>query len=707
MAKAEIIIAEMRNLVSGLDEGLFELRTAKSVLTNYTSMYAVDHTLGPAVQQAIDWADEQLPDVRRRLAMAEALEQEPAPGWPAGYVEMADDTAISTVPPDEAKQNGIDAAEALLSGDGDLDPELAAEIQANMNDPYFADGFASAASPEELSDVIWEMNNKHQWLGSDENPNGEDRATYLSLLEGIGGTLGTATRNVGTLALPNDYGQQWVDVLTSGPEDHKDEAGTERGGHPQALAVLLGEGTYSTEFLDHVSTELYNFERSFDGEPVWGPRAEDPMAVTIWDGTGRPASDVMPYVMTALGNNPQAAQNFFNGGDTVEVEINGEKVQINERLQYLIQDRTWRPGHGSDDGSGLGAALEAATTHFRDRTENGQISAQIASQTFALIGDKTGEGSGGNWYALGLDADAGWQMWGGMRDNVANMMADYAPDLLQMATMGEGGNPLGGDWHSENAPGFPDGMPYGAIMDIDLMARIMGTLGTDQDHVNTVLSGAYVAQQLSMSGTLDSAIQQNPDIAVLLVSDQSPDLIDNAASMGANGLGWIINAAYQGDADDEELQKKKAQTWANVLNAASVAPFVPKIEGEWLQWGVDQAKAQALNAIKNAPDADANAVYGQLSDETTNKLVQNSLNQLLQAGYLDQSVYDAANQGTGGPYKSPYEFEGLVDPGPPPTFNFDADPDSAFGQWYIEWAPRSWLQNEVRDPYKDEFPDVG
>lgn len=703
MAKAEIIIAEMRNLVSGLDEGLFELRTAKSVLTNYTSMYPVDHTLGPEVQQAIDWADEQLPDVRRRLAMAEALEQEPAPGWPAGYVEMADDTAISTVPPDEAKQNGIDAAEALLSGDGDLDPELAAEIQANMNDPYFADGFASAASPEELSDVIWEMNNKHQWLGSDENPDGEGRATYLSLLEGIGGTLGTATRNVGTLALPNDYGQQWVDVLTSGPEDHKDEAGTERGGHPQALAVLLGHGVYATDFLDQVSTEVYNFERSFDGDAVWGPRAEDPMSVVIWDGTGNPAIDVMPYVMTALGNNPQAAQNFFDGGDTVEVEINGEKVQISERLKYLIQDRTWSPSDGSDDGSGLGAALEAATTHFRDRTENGQISAQIASQTFALIGDKTGEGSGGNWYALGLDADAGWQMWNGMRDNVANMMADYAPDLFRIAAMRQG-DTLGGDWHAGTAPGFPDGMPYGAVMDDELMAKIMGTLGTNEDHVNIVLSGAYVAQQLSMTSRLDEALRENPDQAVLFITGQSSDFVDNAGSLSASGLGWIINNAYQGDRSDEELQKKRAAAWANVLNIASVAPFVPEVKGEWLQWGVNQAKAQALDALRNSPNADANAIYGQMDEDSQEALRNSTLNQLLQAGYFDESVYAEANERTGGPHKAPSEFAGVIDPGPPPTFNFEHE---NFPDWYINYGPRSWMQNELTDPYNSQWPNVG
>jgi hypothetical protein len=74
----------------------------------------------------------------------------------------------------------------------------------------------------------------------------------------------------------------------------------------------------------------------------------------------------MAGIMSALGNNPAAAQSIFAGADTVTVEICGEDLVVWDRLKYLICDRTWAVD--PTNGGSLGSALVAATTVLRDRS---------------------------------------------------------------------------------------------------------------------------------------------------------------------------------------------------------------------------------------------------------------------------------------------------------------------------------------------------
>ena len=166
---------------------------------------------------------------------------------------------------------------------------------------------------------------------------------------------------------------------------------------------------------------MYDDERAFSAEhggAVWAPRASG--FTTAGAGIHDPSTtgqyvDPLVGIMSALGRNPEAAQRFLSGGGTTTLEVDGVELEVGSRLTYLVVDRTWA-AHGNP-GDALGSALAAATTTFRVRDARGRTSAEIAGQTFALVGEQTGEG------AEPWRGDQGRQMWAGMRVHVSQMLA--------------------------------------------------------------------------------------------------------------------------------------------------------------------------------------------------------------------------------------------------------------------------------------------
>lgn len=144
----------------------------------------------------------------------------------------------------------------------------------------------------------------------------------------------------------------------------------------------------------------------------------------------------------------------------------GQKVQVGERLRYLLQERTWAERDHSGEGDGLGKALRAATIAFRNRDASGMTSASIASQTIALVGSKTNEGSDGGWFGIGKDDS--WKMYTGMRDEIADIVADYAPDLFREYSDAQGAeDTLGPPWSLRDNPADLPGGPYGMVFNRD------------------------------------------------------------------------------------------------------------------------------------------------------------------------------------------------------------------------------------------------
>ncbi len=685
MAKAEIVVEEMRNLVTGVESGVERLTDAKRELTNGLDTFEIDHSLGANVQKAIDWGDTELPGVRRRLSLAESLEGS-NPEWPAGTAKI-DESQISDVPPDEAQQAGQEAAQEFLDSNGEVSPELAEQIEQNMNDPYFAAGFGENADPEQVAAVLDTMDAQVEATNMPQELRNR-------MVESVGTTLGTATRNTGDLAMPDGYSQQWSEAITA---DTHPEGGDAPQNQAQYLALLMQQGTYSRPFLNEVGDTLYEYETNADGQ-VWGPKHNhmDP----VMDTNGDKVVDVMAGYMGALENNPLAAQDFFSQGGNVEVDIEGDKVQMNERLKYMIQDRGWAHTTDPSNGGQLGGALEAATTHFRNDEATGEQSAEIASQTFALLGDVTGDGASDGF--MGMGASEGWQMWEGMRGNVANMMANYGSDALRVA----------GSQDADDIPPWTqgpesdllgEGAPYGASLDPELYQQILGTFGKDgQDaHLETVLAGVSAASQIRMQVALDKSLDDGtpPPAPVAMLEGNNIPALSTATNEMATTLGFVINGAYHGALDEEELEQKRQEMKSNVFGAVTAVPVWGQA-AEWSKYGFEQITGMMKEEIKNT-DPDASGEFGDLSGNEKDSLEKMMLNQMLAEGYFDDQYIDEANQG-GDRYGAPPE-DAIVPGSDPPQFDFDSQ---AYQDWKRDKFPMDdFLNSHVYPPFTESLND--
>lgn len=691
MAKAQIIVEEFRNLVTGVESGKERLSDAKLDLTNALNRFDINHDLGAQVQNAIDWADTELPGVRRRLSLAESLENS-NPEWPAGTVEI-EETAISTVPPGEAQQNGEDAAQALIDSRGDISPELAAEIAANANDPYFAAGLANNLSPEQIANLL----NTYDALAysrGEENHDMSDERTQL--ITGLGTVFGTATRNTGDLAMPPEYADQWSSAITAPVHEQDGDAPEDQA---QYLALLMSQGVYSRPFLNEVGDDLYAYENEGEDGAVWGPKSNH-MDPVVDPATGRPVVDVMAQFMVSLSHNPLAAQDFFSDGGTEEVDVEGTKMQINSRLQYLLQERTWDHNADASNGEYLGLALDAATTTFRNGEETGATSATIASQTFTLIGDITNDDASGG--VMGIGSSHGWQMWNGLRGPMADMLASYAPDLMRVARTGQPDGAVNNGWTvGPETDLLGDNAPYGAAMNPAMIQQILGTFGKEgqQEHLDTVLAGVGAASQWRMSQALQNALDDGtpPPAPVAMLEGQNVPGLTTATNEMAATLGWVINGAYRGALDDEELEQKAAEARSQIFGALTSLPGLEPAS-EWGKFAFEQVTSQIEDAMGES-EGTASGDYSELSSSEKEDLERMILNQMLASGYFDQQYIDEANQG-GDRYAGP-PAEAIVPGSNPPEFDFESE---AYGEWLRDKFPMDdFLNSNVYPPFNEHL----
>ncbi|MFI6817241.1 hypothetical protein ACIBG7_32915 [Nonomuraea sp. NPDC050328] len=178
----------------------------------------------------------------------------------------------------------------------EVNKQALAQLEKHAKDPQFALKLLNALGPEKFKDVA-------ATAVLDEKDKDAQR-----LLAALGTALGAASAQLSS---------EWRRGLTS---DLK--LGPHRG-----LARVLTHGTYNSAFLLEVARKMDAAQRASISS---GSHGRHPMA----------------DVMTALGKNPAAAQDFFNSGDT---------------LKYYTTVHAL-----GDGGLAVGAALEAATITFRD-----------------------------------------------------------------------------------------------------------------------------------------------------------------------------------------------------------------------------------------------------------------------------------------------------------------------------------------------------
>ncbi len=377
MATASIDIAQMSSLVSAMETASSTVGQSKTSMSGVLEGVDLDTSSVSRLDGVETWVADQLPGVRRRLAMAEAIEAQ-TPGQQ--FIVTIDESLLSTLTPEEAREAARRAAE-LIEENG-LDPTVSDEVldqygipqelldllQANSTDPYFAQELARTTDPKAVAILVSEVSAYRQ--RAVDNPlvdHEEVDAQYESLLSGLGGALGLATRTSADLRLPNDIRDRWVEAVATPYTGLDDDAFP---GQASALALVISRGQFSTPFLFYAAQQLYGGEQLL-GREAWG--SEIPLVAPGGDSFGDPLAGVL----AAMGTNPEAAQWVFDDSTTGTVEIEGVEVDTSGFLEYCLR-RGWQ----SDGGAGFQAALQAAVTPFEGGST---VSADIAAHASELI----------------------------------------------------------------------------------------------------------------------------------------------------------------------------------------------------------------------------------------------------------------------------------------------------------------------------------
>lgn len=683
MVMASIDIDAMDSLLSTMRTAGTEFQGRRTDLRNILFNESLPTGSVAPLTTAAQWCSDQVPDLTRRLALAHLVQSQDVS---LGGVVEIDESMLSDLSPAQAQALAQDLAETLNSGKPLSDEQLAILIE-NAHDPYFAVALMNAVPPEQLAVEVERLSQQHVQDLANVFPEGDETyedarnrvvSEYEARLEAFGVALGTASRSVDP-PLRSGYADEVVELMTRS---------TGNDGQVSLLPVAMSYGSYGEDFAATVAEGLYEFERSEDFH-TWAGVAGQYGQFTLPGGAQ--ITDVMPGVMTMLGTNPDAAQAFFNGGPTTTIEVDGHEVTVTERMKYLLTDRKWGHSNGSDEAAGLGRALESATTFYRNREETGETSAILATQLFSLIGGKTGEGAEERWL---LPDKPGWQMYEGMRDSMALILADYASDMFRVV-----GNPgvsddLSGGYQSEDDGLFPPGMPYGALLSPTVLEKIMGTLGQDPEHVTTVGAGWAAANSVMMNYQLQRLVENDPDAAAayLLGQLRAPD---NYAASGATVLDFLMDTAFAGDAADAEIAEQRAKAMKDILSLAGSIPILKPAEmlGEWGGWAFDQAKSRTLDGVGNlgsgASDVDS---LNEIRAEAAEQAQEQYLNALLAQGYFDESVIDQVNTTPGVNLEPPPEGALTTDADGNVVFDTDS---REFQQWALHNAPISDIQQSL------------
>jgi hypothetical protein len=217
--------------------------------------------------------------------------------------------------------------------------------------------FVDSLGGEGLLDVISRLASAHTGGLSDPN-----NAIVVGLMGALKRSTETATEQM-TPAQQRELADELIDALRDDPgdgvlpEDRAEYVLVNARG--TTLSYLLQDGCYETEFLDEVGGRLDSLEREeglgYD-HWIYFDHTTFQIASVLFDTNDVPNSDrdVMTSYMSALGNNGEAALDFFTADDQGP----------GSRADYYLKHRGW----AHDRFDSLLAAVDAATTDPYDYT---------------------------------------------------------------------------------------------------------------------------------------------------------------------------------------------------------------------------------------------------------------------------------------------------------------------------------------------------
>ncbi len=348
MAVCSINIAEMKGLVGALEGAEYDIPGDVSALTSL--LHDLDLETADVTRAAPvgTWVVDELVPIRRRLAMAEAIE---ASSPDRGTFVQFDESAISAKTPAQAAADAKRAVALMKTGKID---ELIALLSTEGYDPYFAKAFAQGSTPTDLESAI--MN----YAGTGQLRGDVDPKKYEALLSGLASTLGLATRGTGDLNLGKGWTDTFLRYLTTTPISEQtknpDQAIKDERGGRSALMLLLARGQWSTPFLQSATTQITTIDKKFGATWWFGPGALWTHAVTP---QGKEFTDPVVALMAALSHNPEAARWAFTHGGTTTVSLHGHDVAMNAFVKYVLIDHDYDTASNTYKSPGASVALLA------------------------------------------------------------------------------------------------------------------------------------------------------------------------------------------------------------------------------------------------------------------------------------------------------------------------------------------------------------
>ncbi|WP_149814731.1 hypothetical protein [Serinicoccus marinus] len=264
--------------------------------------------------RALDWVIDELPGLRRRLALAELVNSMLPQGMD---VVTIDESQLPTQSPHEAEADARRAAELMtiygspmyedsINEEGELPQEIVDLLKENAHDPYFAAELAEQTDPAVVASFLENLAKaNNRFLQMEEDPPDSYAADYDTIVQGLGTSLGQATSNTGDLALDDDVRERWLTAMTTPTFAAEPGELATPGDDAAILTFLTTTGNWDPQFLQSAVERVYVQERHHEGgHEMWWTGTGPPMLPGFEDGP----MDPMTQLLLGLRNHPGTVQ---------------------------------------------------------------------------------------------------------------------------------------------------------------------------------------------------------------------------------------------------------------------------------------------------------------------------------------------------------------------------------------------------------------
>lgn len=458
---------------------------------------------------------------------------------------------------DADRQQGIEDADELARLAAKRDKMTDAELKHfneiakyQRDNPAFAERFATKMGPEGTLQFWRSLADP----GHGDTPTGDRAKILATVQDNLGITLATASH------VDSRDMREWKDGIIAAGDDRIKHPGIMSAPYGyQVMSSLMTKGKWDTDFLNTYGEKLVDFERSNSklGGPHWvWDNPGHPAQLNYPPGSTKPDSDPVAGFLEALGRNPEASMDFFNGSSGRGAK---DDLETLSNWDYLVdkdsQDaRKWPT---DDDGkttgyTNLGHALESATLGYAYDDKNPSIPPMDTKEQIAARDQRT------ELMERVVDhyktADT-IDKQDGVRDSLANMAAGHI-DSLNYSTANFGG--------SGERAGRDDlfGAGKNHLRDFDAMdsTSFLRALASDKDSYDTVSTAQQIYGASAMAAQGDDLGDAK---RVGMHSIKMHGLLDEVRSES-------IGEEFHGVKEDRNRELEKQGEWRNFAAEAVI-----------------------------------------------------------------------------------------------------------------------------------------